>query len=150
MQWTSTGSPTQALADSFLAAGTVLLVVCREQLLQLPHNSAAFSLLQDRGLHPAYQGLAQQMQAGSGGTTNTVANRLTACLSQLAHWCPLFGELPPAPCTDNVAPHSQLYAPPRCKRVALSAACSPQFFSVSDQVCLRRSSWNSPITFRAS
>jgi hypothetical protein len=101
MQWTSTGSPTQALADSFLAAGTVLLVVCREQLLQLPHNSAAFSLLQDRGLHPAYKGLAQTMQAGSGETTNTVANRLTACLSQLAHWCPLFGELPPAPCTDN-------------------------------------------------
>lgn len=74
----------------------MLHVLRREQLLQLPHNSAAFALLQDRGLHPAYKGLAQQMQAGSGGVTTTLANRLAACLSQLAHWCPLFGELPPS------------------------------------------------------
>lgn len=78
--------------------------ICREQLLQLPHNSAAFALLQDRGLHPAYKGLAQQMQA-PGGASSSVAVRLAACLSQLAYWCPLFGEQPSA--ADK---HSRLLA----------------------------------------
>jgi hypothetical protein len=62
---------------------------CREHLLQLPHNSAAFSLLQDKGPHPAYRDLAQKLP---GGARNMQAVRLQACLSQLAHWCPLFGE----------------------------------------------------------
>jgi hypothetical protein len=62
---------------------------CRDHLLQLPHNSAAFSLLQDKGAHPAFRDLAQQLP---GGTRSTQAVRLQACLSQLAHWCPLFGE----------------------------------------------------------
>lgn len=64
---------------------------CREHLLQLPHNSAAFALLQDQGMHPAYKNLASQLQA-PGSSTSTAANRLAACLSQLAHWCPLFGK----------------------------------------------------------
>lgn len=62
----------------------------REHLLQLPHNSAAFTLLQDKGVHPAYKDLAQQLP---GGCRSSQAVRLQACLSQLAHWCPLFGEL---------------------------------------------------------
>jgi hypothetical protein len=49
----------------------------------------AFGLLQDKGVHPAYRDLAQKLP---GGTRNTQAVRLQACLSQLAYWCPLFGE----------------------------------------------------------
>jgi hypothetical protein len=71
-----------------------VLPACREQLLQLPCNSAAHSLLQDQGIHPAFSHLAKQLQLpGKAKGSHSVAVRLQGCLSQLAHWCPLFGEL---------------------------------------------------------
>lgn len=42
----------------------------------------------DRGLHPAFQQLPALLQ----GTSGKLVGRLQAVLSQLAHWCPLFGE----------------------------------------------------------
>lgn len=61
---------------------------CRDHLLQLPHNSAAFAAIDDRGLHAAFSdterlaALAQRPRE---------AKRLQRTLSRLAHWCPLFG-----------------------------------------------------------
>ena len=64
---------------------------CRDFLLRLPHNKAAFGELVAVGLHPAYQNLQGRLPlAGSLG--RALAQRLEATLSQLAHWCPVFGE----------------------------------------------------------
>ncbi len=56
-----------------------------QHLLQLPLNGAAFALLQDRGPHAAYCDVATTLPGSLG-------QRLQACLSQLAHWCPLAAE----------------------------------------------------------
>lgn len=67
------------------------MLLCREHLLQLPRNSQAFALLQDQGMHPAFKDLPQRLQL-PGSSRSSLGVRLQASLSQLAHWCPLFGE----------------------------------------------------------
>eukprot|EP00879_Flechtneria_rotunda_P028464 GHRR01030580.1.p1 GENE.GHRR01030580.1~~GHRR01030580.1.p1 ORF type:complete len:432 (+),score=200.23 GHRR01030580.1:480-1775(+) len=62
-----------------------------EYLLHLPHNSTAFTLLQNKGMHAAFKNIHQQLCLL--GSRSTLAVRLQSCLSQLAHWCPLFGEV---------------------------------------------------------
>eukprot|EP00775_Hariotina_reticulata_P010320 gene10320-10477_t len=63
-----------------------------DHLLQLPHNTAAFTILQDQGVHEAFRGLPQQLSLPGSSSSSSTMVRLQACLSQLAHWCPLFGE----------------------------------------------------------
>jgi hypothetical protein len=79
----------------------------REHLLQLPRNTSAFRALEDRGTHPAFADLAKRLEqrrrraspqgagaapGAAGGCGPALARRLQRTLSQLAHWCPLFGE----------------------------------------------------------
>eukprot|EP00879_Flechtneria_rotunda_P024784 GHRR01026296.1.p1 GENE.GHRR01026296.1~~GHRR01026296.1.p1 ORF type:complete len:543 (+),score=250.86 GHRR01026296.1:796-2424(+) len=70
---------------------TIPYAACREYLLHLPHNSTAFTLLQNKGMHAAFKNIHQQLCLL--GSRSTLAVRLQSCLSQLAHWCPLFGEV---------------------------------------------------------
>ena len=68
----------------------------RSHLLQLPRNAAAHRALEDRGAHPAFAALPRQLLAADGGTGKAGAvleQRLRRTLSQLAHYCPLFGEI---------------------------------------------------------
>ena len=60
----------------------------RDYLLQLPHNTSAFSALAGLGAHPAFKDLPAQL----GLPSRAMAQRLASTLSQLAHWCPVFGE----------------------------------------------------------
>lgn len=66
----------------------------RDFLLRLPHNKAAFATLAGRGPHPAYARLAERLPMGAlgGSVGRALAQRLEATLSQLAYWCPVFGE----------------------------------------------------------
>lgn len=69
----------------------------RERLLQLPRNVAAYRALEDRGPHPAFDALCARLSqpapgSGGGACGPALAQRLRRTLSQLAHWCPLFGE----------------------------------------------------------
>jgi hypothetical protein len=98
---------------------------CREHLLQLPHNSQAFALLQDQGLHPVFKELPQRL----GLSRSSVGVRLQGCLSQLAHWCPLFGERPALePLTQrwwlNIAAAWPVLTVLLCSRVCLLHVCA--------------------------
>jgi hypothetical protein len=61
----------------------------RDFLLQLPHNTAAFASLAGLGLHPAFKDVQSRLPLAN----RALAQRLAATLSQLAHWCPVFGEV---------------------------------------------------------
>lgn len=56
-------------------------------LLALPRNAEAHALLADRGVHAAFRDLPARLS----GDRSSLPERLQACLSQLAHWCPLLG-----------------------------------------------------------
>ncbi|KAG2434986.1 hypothetical protein HYH02_011985 [Chlamydomonas schloesseri] len=75
-----------------------------DYLLQLPHNTAAFSALAGLGPHPAFKGLAAQL----GLPNRAMAQRLASTLSQLAHWCPVFAESSFLP--DLAFPFVKLFA----------------------------------------
>ncbi|MEW5298376.1 MAG: hypothetical protein WDW36_001506 [Sanguina aurantia] len=55
-------------------------------LLALPHNESAHKALASQGPHPSYTALAASLPLAS----KSLAHRLAAVTSQLAHWCPLF------------------------------------------------------------
>ncbi|PNW86118.1 hypothetical protein CHLRE_02g074000v5 [Chlamydomonas reinhardtii] len=75
-----------------------------DYLLQLPHNTSAFSALAGLGAHPAFKDLPAQL----GLPSRAMAQRLASTLSQLAHWCPVFAESSFLP--DLVFPFVKLFA----------------------------------------
>ncbi|CAH2092665.1 unnamed protein product [Euphydryas editha] len=56
-------------------------------LLVTPRNKTAYSVLVDKGIHPAYKDIEKQFTIHSSITLKNL-KRLLSCL---AHWCPLFG-----------------------------------------------------------
>ncbi|XP_047535697.1 TBC1 domain family member 31 [Vanessa atalanta] len=56
-------------------------------LLVTPRNKTAYSVLVDKGIHPAYKEIENQFTIHSSVTLKNL-KRLLSCL---AHWCPLFG-----------------------------------------------------------
>ncbi|XP_050347502.1 TBC1 domain family member 31 [Nymphalis io] len=56
-------------------------------LLVTPRNKTAYSVLVDKGIHPAYKDIENQFTIHSSVTLKNL-KRLLSCL---AHWCPLFG-----------------------------------------------------------
>lgn len=58
-------------------------------LLRLPENHAAFTALVDKGVHPAYSDLHLKYPLKD----SRLFRRLRRCLSALAHWSAVMGEL---------------------------------------------------------
>lgn len=56
-------------------------------LLVTPRNKTAYTVLVDKGIHPAYKDIEKQFTIHSSITLKNL-KRLLSCL---AHWCPLFG-----------------------------------------------------------
>ncbi|CAI2734109.1 unnamed protein product [Schistosoma spindalis] len=57
-------------------------------ILQIPCNTQAFSILQKKGIHPAYDLLSTRYPMRS----QRLLKALQKTCSALAYWCPLFGE----------------------------------------------------------
>eukprot|EP00803_Ostreobium_quekettii_P008125 evm.model.scf_877.4 EVM.evm.TU.scf_877.4 scf_877:37147-47291(+) len=74
-----------------------------EFLLQIPANGEAFEALSSKGLHPSFSALSQRFPIPD----RALLGRLALALSRLAHWCPLFGEVPFMP--DLAFPFVKLF-----------------------------------------
>eukprot|EP00929_Paragymnodinium_shiwhaense_P048354 TRINITY_DN2445_c0_g1_i1.p1 TRINITY_DN2445_c0_g1~~TRINITY_DN2445_c0_g1_i1.p1 ORF type:complete len:1377 (+),score=354.69 TRINITY_DN2445_c0_g1_i1:85-4215(+) len=61
-----------------------------QKLLALPRNRKAFQDLERSGVHPRFQNIHERYPHHSKGTLQ----RLTSLLSQLAHWSPVWAEVP--------------------------------------------------------
>lgn len=59
-------------------------------LLRLPRNTETFQTLLDRGSHPAWQDLAERYPV----TDRRLLGRINRVINILAHWSPVFGEVP--------------------------------------------------------
>eukprot|EP00941_MAST-03F_sp_MAST-3F-sp1_P000122 g122.t1 len=68
-------------------------LLCWRFLLRLPENRIAFDALSSRGLHTAFRSLPERYPIKN----RRLLGRLTRLLSALAHWSPVFAEVPHLP-----------------------------------------------------
>ncbi|KAG2425932.1 hypothetical protein HXX76_013306 [Chlamydomonas incerta] len=94
----------EALLEAFGEYPAKYRLLIWDYLLQLPHNTSAFSALAGLGPHPAFKDLPSQL----GLPNRAMAQRLASTLSQLARWCPVFAESSFLP--DLVFPFVKLFA----------------------------------------